>query len=1112
VEGDDGTGETLLAATIDATEASLRPHLATSAVPAAADYGDLVTVDPTHYAIDHELARGGMGRILEARDRRLGRSVAIKEVLHLDETALARFEREARITARLEHPGIVHVHEAGRWPSGQPFYAMKLIRGRPLDACIAQTPTFGARLALLPTVIAVVDALAFAHSQHVIHRDLKPANVLVGDYGETVVIDWGLAKDLAAHDADDLPLGPVRTSAQDGETVDGAVIGTPAYMPPEQAAGERVDARADVYALGALLYQLLAGVPPYHGRTTAELLEKVLATSPVPLGQREPAVPADLIAIVEKAMARDPSARFASAGEMVSELKRFQTGQLVASHRYTRRELIRRWVKRYRAAVAVGAIALVTLGALGTIGLWKIFAERSRADREAALATVRADDGTLARASAALATDPTEALALLAQLSRGAPQWRGARTIAADAASRGVAFVLATHEPVTQLAFDRAGTHLVSHHPSGRAEIWDLATWTSRPLEVGSELLDLAFTDDGGLVAVDYQGTVRRWELASGAMTVLRTGHGDHAEAVFSPDATRLVVFERFEPATLVDLRPGGTDRMLTRYSQGAWAPDGRSLVLLDRDDAGRVDRFELATGKTTLVADAVQPMSIATDGTLVWIGFYDGTLRELTTGAKLELGAPVNLLAGAPGVVVSANAATRFSTRATTLAGRDKWGGHLTIDPSAVTTADFSVTISDGRPSGNLALRGHASPVQALAVSPAGRIASADRDGVIRIWSRPAVARTHGDGHTIASQAMLTRDHRTLVLTRRGPALEVRDLATGQLRTIAVTELPAGHVVPGAGAVSIRATRIGDRLIAERTEGPDDEATKLVASEDGRTLATLDAAQHLVVWNLDTGRGRLVAEHVLDVAISPDGKQLASTDDHGALQRWNVATGAATLLGTGYEVTALAIAGDGRIAVANRGQTAMVQLFGAHQVVPLDTDGDTCRALAFAEAGKTLVCGGDHWLVRTWSLDTLAARSWGGHSGTITALVVSPDGRLVGSASADHTVRILRLADGSVSELRGHTGFITSIVFGDDDTVVTTSTDRTSRIWDLRAHLDRPLVGHEDTVLFATPLADPPRVLAVDRFHQIAEYPDDLPRDEAGLRAWLAAATNRVR
>ncbi|MBS1122799.1 MAG: High-affnity carbon uptake protein Hat/HatR, partial [Deltaproteobacteria bacterium] len=920
-------------------------------------------------------------------------------------------------------------------------------------------------------------------------------------------------KDLVTTGEEDLPLGPVRTAAaSDGQTLEGAVLGTPAYMPPEQAAGERVDARADVYALGALLYQLLAGVPPYTGRTTAELLNRVLDSLPIPLAEREPAVPADLVAIVEKAMARDPSARFPTAGEMVSELKRFQTGQLVASHRYTRRELAWRWVRRHRAAVAVGMIALVTLGTLGTIGLWRIFEERSRADREAALATVRADEGTLSRASAALATDPTEALALLKQLSPGAPQWRGARTIAADASSRGVAFVLATTQPVALVAFDRGGTHLVSYHPGGPAEVWDLVTLTARPIALGDHLLDLAFTTDGALLGVDDHGTVRRWELASGTPTVVRAGHGEYTSGRFSPDTTRLVLFQRFEPTTLVELggpdRPA--DRKLVRYDRGAWSPDSRSLVLFDRSGAGRVDRLDLTTGTTTQVADRVQPLTVATDGTLVWIGYYDGLLRELTTNAQVNLGSPITLLTAASGgAVISASAGSRFSSQTTTLHGHDKWGGHLNIDPSSVDSGDFNVTISDGTASGNTRLRGHAAPVEVLAVGPGGRIASADRDGLIRIWSRPVVARHPGDGHTTTSQAALTRDRRELVLTRRGPALEVHELATGRVRSLAVTAFPAGFVQPPTG-VGERTTRIGDRLIVEPTLGPDDEVTKLVASEDGRTLASIDAANHLVVWDLESGRGRMLREHTLDVAISPDGERLATTSEDGRLSLWDVTAGTATELGSHMAATALTFSSDGRLAVATLSPT--VRVFHDHKVDELDTAGDTCRALAFADAGKTLICGGDRWLVHAWNLDTFAARTWGGHSGTITALAVSPDGRLVGSASADHTVRILSLTDGKVSELRGHTGFINSIVFGDDETVVTTSVDRTSRIWDLRAHLNRALVGHEDAVLYASPLVDPPRVLAVDRFHQIAEYPDDLPRDEAGLRAWLEAATNLTR
>src|SRR5262249_41567149 len=156
-----------------------------------------------------------------------------------------RFAREAAITARLEHPGVVPVHEAGRWPDGTPFYAMKLVAGRPLRQLIAERSTVAERIGLLHHVIAVADAIAYAHGRNIIHRDLKPSNIIVGDYGETVVIDWGLAKDLHAVEESATGAGTSGSSSDDSLTSAGAVLGTPAYMPPEQARGEAVDQRAD---------------------------------------------------------------------------------------------------------------------------------------------------------------------------------------------------------------------------------------------------------------------------------------------------------------------------------------------------------------------------------------------------------------------------------------------------------------------------------------------------------------------------------------------------------------------------------------------------------------------------------------------------------------------------------------------------------------------------------------------------------------------------------------------------------------------------------------------------------------------------------------------------
>ncbi len=354
------------------------------------------------YQLDKEIARGGMGRIVAADDQRLGRRVALKVLLEPAGDALGRFEREALITARLQHPGIVPVYEAGRWPSGEPFFAMKLVKGRPLDRVIADAKTLDERLALLSRVAAATDAMAYAHDQRVVHRDLKPANVLIGDFGETVVIDWGLAKDLDASDglesAERLPRAktapresrsPTLTGGTSTLTVVGAVMGTPAYMAPEQARGEAVDQRADVFALGAMLYHLLAGAPPYNARTATDVIAAAALGKVTPLIEREPRAPADLVAIVQRAMAQDVADRYPHAGELAEELRRFLTGQLVAAHQYTTLQRVMRFVRRHRAAVTIGTLAVLTLSVGGTFAVREVVSERDIARHQRRLADSR---------------------------------------------------------------------------------------------------------------------------------------------------------------------------------------------------------------------------------------------------------------------------------------------------------------------------------------------------------------------------------------------------------------------------------------------------------------------------------------------------------------------------------------------------------------------------------------------------------------------------------------------------------------------------------------------------------------------------------------------------
>ena len=331
--------------------------------------------DPANFEIGEVIATGGMGRISRAYDRRLGRDVALKEVL--SPALRARFDREATITARLQHPAIVPIYEAGTWPDGTAFYTMRLVPGETLTAALERRTTLAERLALLPNVIAVTEALAYAHSRGVIHRDLKPHNILIGEFGETVVIDWGLAKQRGVAEVD------ARARTEPGQpelTQAGAVVGTPCFMAPEQARGDDLDERADVFALGALLYNLLAGAPPYWDRShdSKELIQAVLSQPPTPLAELAPTAPADLRAIVDRAMQRDPAERYADASAIAAELHRFQAGQLVMTRDYRIRDLLARWVRKHRALVALGSAAIVGLAIVGVVAI--------RARREASTA------------------------------------------------------------------------------------------------------------------------------------------------------------------------------------------------------------------------------------------------------------------------------------------------------------------------------------------------------------------------------------------------------------------------------------------------------------------------------------------------------------------------------------------------------------------------------------------------------------------------------------------------------------------------------------------------------------------------------------------------------
>jgi len=349
------------------------------------------------YELRGELGRGAMGAVFEVLDTDLRRTLAMKVALrkksktspqgsNTDPALLARFLEEAQVTGQLDHPCIVPLHEVGMDQAGQVFFTMRLVKGQDLNKVFGLVRDGSEEWTLERAIVAllrVTEAMAYAHSKGVVHRDLKPANVMTGRFGEVYVMDWGLAKVMGRPDrpvGEGPPTGSILlTEPRDGEgdglgTEEGTVLGTPVYMSPEQARGEleRVSARSDIYSVGAMLYHLVAGRPPYLPKgariASLQVLSWVIEGPPARIREVEPSVAPELAAIAEKAMSRDPADRYADMSALGDDLRAFLVGKPVSALNVSIPMRAVRWCRSNPMATAT-MIALV-LGA--GLGLWRL--------------------------------------------------------------------------------------------------------------------------------------------------------------------------------------------------------------------------------------------------------------------------------------------------------------------------------------------------------------------------------------------------------------------------------------------------------------------------------------------------------------------------------------------------------------------------------------------------------------------------------------------------------------------------------------------------------------------------------------------------------------------
>jgi eukaryotic-like serine/threonine-protein kinase len=994
------------------------------------------------YEIEGELGRGAMGVVYLARQVRLNRPCALKVILagaHADPVAAVRFLGEAEAVARLQHPGIVQIHAIGE-ADGLPFFELEYVPGGSLDRTLNGTPWPARRAATL--VEALTRAVVEAHRLGIVHRDLKPGNILIATDGMPKVADFGLAKSL---------------NVASGLTATGSIMGTPSYMAPEQAEGKAklVGPLADVYALGAILYELLTGRPPFRGATVLETLEQVKHAEPVPPSRLVPGLPRDIETIALKCLQKEAAKRYDSAAALAEDLRRFQSGEPIRARPSGPLERTWRWSRRNPSlAGLLLALAMAILtGFVGVTMQW-----------------IRAEQNAVKEANARRAAEDAEE-------RTGRYLYIARMNLAQQAAEAGqnrrLLEVLSPYQP---------GTREDSLRGFEWYYWWRTCHLYQDSLDGdGGFVRSLAFRPNSRMLASgSADGKIRYWDYVTGKLASTFKGHaGEVMCTAFSPDGTLLATggvdsFIRIWRSAVGELK-STLEGNAGPVRSVAFSPDGTTLASAHAD--GTIRLWDAASGrpKATLRGHNGRVFTVAfsPDGTVLASGGHDHTVR-LWNPATYELGATlqghsdwVRSVAFSPDGTLLASSGDDFTVvlwdvaagrlRAT-LKGHTNNVNTVAFSPDGTTLAssgeDATLRLWDPA-SGRIkaTLRGHTGGVVSVAFPADGVIlASASGDGTVKLWNHAAVQpETTLEGHrSWVYSVAIASDSTTLASASFDGTIRLWDLKAGKLKRAFGTNA--------------------------------DHARYVAFSPDGTTLASAHADGTIRLWDTASGRPKATllghASAVLAVVFSPDGTTLASTSFDKTVRLWDIHTckPTTTLLAPGSVVNpeplgdhalvsaSVSFSPDGAtLASSNtdRGVT-LWNLTTGEPKATLDCQPKMIFSLAFSLDGKTLATAGLVLDLELWDTDTGNRKTTlKGHSVVIRSVAFCPDGKSLASASDDRTITLWDIVTGEPkTTLKGHDDYASCLAFSPDGAIlVSGSRDKSVKLW--RAATEEEVLAH---------------------------------------------------